>query len=103
MSKFGMYAKFTAKPGQRDALATILLESAAAAEAIDECELYLINISDTEPDILWVTEVWSSPEAHGASLTLEDTQAAIRRAMPLIAGVESTKIKPVGGKGLVFG
>jgi quinol monooxygenase YgiN len=103
MSKFGMYAKFTAKPGERDVLAAILLESAAAAEAVEECELYLVNISDSEPDILWVTEVWSSPEAHAASLTLEDTKAAIRRAMPLIAGAESTKITPVGGKGLVFG
>ncbi|KUP25864.1 antibiotic biosynthesis monooxygenase [Paenibacillus sp. DMB5] len=102
MSKFGMYAKFTAKPGERDALAAILLESAAAAEAVAECELYIINHAETEPDVLWVTEVWSSEEAHAASLALEATRAAIGRAMPLIAGVESTKIRPVGGKGLNF-
>lgn len=102
MSKYGIYAKFTAQPGKRDALAKILLESAAAAETVEECELYIINFSETEPDILWVTEVWSNPEAHAASLSLEATQAAIQHAMPLIAGVESTKLKPVGGKGLSF-
>lgn len=102
MSKFGMYAKFTAHPGQRGALAEILLESAEAAGDLKECELYLVNLADDDADILWVTEVWSNPEAHAASLQLDATKAAIRRAMPLIAGVESTTIRPVGGKGLSF-
>ncbi|AIQ61541.1 putative quinol monooxygenase [Paenibacillus borealis] len=103
MSKFGMYAKFTAKPGEREALAAILLEAAAAAEPVQECELYIVNLSESEPDILWVTEVWSSAEAHAASLALEATRATIQRAMPLIAGVEPVKLIPAGGKGLVFG
>lgn len=102
MNKFGMYAKFTAKPGQRDELVNILLEAAAGAQSVRECELYIVNVSDTEPDVIWVTEVWSHAEAHAASLEQEDTKAAIRQAMPLIAGVESTQIRPVGGKGLRF-
>lgn len=102
MSKYGMYAKFTAKPGDRDALAAILLEAAALAEPVPECELYIVNLSDSEPDVLWVTEVWSHEEAHAASLTREATRATIRRAMPLIAGVEPVRLTPVGGKGLMF-
>ncbi|MGG6311607.1 putative quinol monooxygenase [Paenibacillus macerans] len=100
MQKFGMYAKFTTKPGQRDELVRILLEAAAEAEAIRECELYIVNISDKDPDAVWVTEVWSDAEAHAASLKQEATQASIQRAMPLIAGVESIPILPVGGKGI---
>ncbi|WP_040950841.1 putative quinol monooxygenase [Gorillibacterium massiliense] len=100
MSKFGMVAKFTAKPGQRDALAEILLEAADALQSFENCEMYIVHTSETEADTLWVTEVWSNPEAHKASLSLEETKAAIQRAMPLIAGVESTPLKPVGGKGL---
>ncbi|MCM3701840.1 putative quinol monooxygenase [Paenibacillus macerans] len=100
MSKYGMYAKFTAKPGERDKLVAILLEAAAGAESVQECELYIVNVSDTEPDTVWVTEVWSSKEAHGASLEQEATKASIQRAMPLIAGVESIQIRPVGGKGI---
>lgn len=102
MSRFGMNVKFTTKPGDRDALVNILLEGEAAMQAMEECELYIVNVSDTEPDAIWVTEVWSSPEAHQASLGHEDTKNSIARAMPLIAGVESTTIKPVGGKGLRF-
>lgn len=100
MSKYGMYAKFTAKPGDRDKLVTILLEAAAGAESVQECELYIVNVSDTEPDTVWVTEVWGSKEAHDASLEQEATKASIQRAMPFIAGVESIQIRPVGGKGI---
>jgi quinol monooxygenase YgiN len=95
-----MYVKFTAKSGQRDALVNILLDSAASEQSVKECELYIVNISDTEPDTIWVTEVWSNSVAHEASLAKEETKAAIQRAMPLIAGVEATKLRPVGGKGL---
>lgn len=102
MSRFGMYVKFTAKSGERDTLVDILLEGESAMQAMEDCELYIVNISDTEPDAIWVTEVWSNPEAHQASLGHEDTKASIARAMPLIAGVESTTIRPVGGKGLRF-
>jgi quinol monooxygenase YgiN len=100
MNKFGMYVKFTAKSGQRDALVNMLLDGATSAQSVKECELYIVNVSDTEPDTVWVTEVWSNSEAHAASLTQEETKASIQRAMPLIAGVEATQIRPLGGKGL---
>lgn len=103
MRKFGMYAKFTSKPGDREALAAILLEAAAAAETVKECELYIVNLSESEPDVLWVTEVWSNAEAHSASLKDEATRATIQRAMTLIAGVEPIPLVPLGGKGLAFG
>lgn len=100
MSKFGTYVKFTTKPGMRDDLADILLEAAAAAQSDPDCELYIVNVTDAEPDTLWVTEIWSSEEAQQAALALEETKASIRRAMPLIAGAESVKLRPLGGKGL---
>ncbi len=100
MNKYGAYVKFTAKPGERDALAGILLEAAAGLQAMTECEVYIINTSDAEPDAIWVTEVWNSAEAHKASLGDPATKEAIARAMPLIAGVESIPVVPLGGKGL---
>ncbi|MEF3303297.1 putative quinol monooxygenase [Paenibacillus sp. GYB003] len=100
MSRFGMIVKFTTKPGRRDALVDILLNGAASEQATTECEQYIVHVSDNEPDAVWVTEIWSSPEAHEASLAREETKASIERAMPLIAGVEATKLKPLGGKGL---
>ncbi|WP_409344636.1 putative quinol monooxygenase [Paenibacillus sp. MBLB4367] len=100
MGRFGMNVKFTAKSGQRDTLADILLDGIASMQSMKDCELYLVSISDTEPDTLWVTEVWSNSEAHETSLAHEETKASIQRAMPLIAGVEAAKFRPVGGKGL---
>lgn len=99
-NKFGMYVKFTTQPGQRDAFAELLLEAAAEMKSVQGCDLYVINVADDEPDVVWVTEVWSDSAAHAASLTSESTQAMIGRARPMIAGVEQIKLSPLGGKGI---
>src|SRR2546423_13120253 len=101
MSRFGLYGKIIVQAGQRDALVALLLEAAALLWDDPDCELYVVNVSPTEPDVMWVTEVWSSQEAHAASLARDDVRALIQRGMPLIAGGERTEVVPVGGKGLL--
>ena len=98
MSTFGLYGKIIARPGQRDALVAGLLE--ALMQHVPGCELYIVNVSASEPDVVWVTEVWKSASAHQASLTQEEIKALIKRTMPLIAGGERIEIIPIGGKGL---
>jgi len=50
-----------------------------------------------------VTEMWRSQEEHDAALTLESTQAAIKRVLPLLAGSpEKIDVLPVGGKGFTL-
>lgn len=101
MSKFGMYTKIPAQPGKRDELVELLLEAAEAIQQLPDCYLYLVNVSANEPDVIWVTEVWESAEAHQASLNMESAKEAIKRGLPLIGEpVESIKLVPVGGKGL---
>ncbi len=100
MSKFGLYGKIIAQPGQRDALVEVLLEAAAVLETPAGCELYIINVSPTEPETIWVTEVWESKEDHAASLQLDAVKQIIQRGRPLIAGGERIEVVPVGGKGL---
>jgi quinol monooxygenase YgiN len=97
MSKFAMYGKITAHKGERDTLVQMLLEAAKRLEAIQGCELYIVNVSDEDPDIVWVTELWSDTEAHAASLNNEDVRALIQLARPLIVGVEPIKLRSVGG------
>jgi quinol monooxygenase YgiN len=98
---FGMHVRFTAQPGQGDALAAILLEAADALGAVGACRLYVISRSPDDLDTVWVTEAWTDAEAHAASLQDEATRALIARAMPLIAGrPEATRLLPAGGKGL---
>lgn len=100
MSIFGIYGKITVYPGQRDALVAVLLGAATLLQDDPCCELYVVNVSATEPDTIWVTEVWSSQADHEASLRRADIQALIQRGMPLIAGGERIEVVPVGGKGL---
>ncbi|MED4402391.1 hypothetical protein ABET41_13320 [Metabacillus fastidiosus] len=49
--------KFNVKEGERDILVTILLEAAEAMKSLEECEIYLVNISDEEPNSVFVYEV----------------------------------------------
>ncbi|MCL6444498.1 MAG: antibiotic biosynthesis monooxygenase [Alicyclobacillus sp.] len=100
MSKLGLYTKFTTHEGQRDSLAEMLLEAARGMGSVEGCKLYVVNIPDDEPNSVWVTEIWSDPSAHQASLSLDEAKALIQRARPLIAGVEQIKLRPVGGKGI---
>jgi quinol monooxygenase YgiN len=99
MSRYGLFGKLQAHPGQGDALAGLLLGSGGSA--MPGCELYVINRSPEDPDAIWVYEVWTSREAHAASLELESVRDTIQLAMPLIAGFsDRVELLPVGGQGL---
>ena len=97
---FGVYMKFKAQPGQREALITHLLNAANALREFEGCYLYVINSASDEEDVVWVTEVWRSEVDQQASLTNEATKAAISEVRPLIAAISRTVIEPRGGKGL---
>ncbi|GEN54863.1 putative quinol monooxygenase [Halobacillus faecis] len=101
MSKFSLFGKFTVQEDERDSMVNLLLEAADSLQNLEECEVYLVNISESEPNAVYVYEVWKSEEAHQASLTLETTQTLIRRAKPIITGMERVKtLQTRGGKGL---
>ena len=95
-----MHAKIRSQAGQRDALVAVLLDAAAVLQQVPGCQLYLVSISASEPDTVWVTEVGSSQAEQQASLTRDDLQPILTRGRPLIAAFERIKIEPVGGKGL---
>lgn len=100
MSKFSLYTKFTTHEGQRDSLVKLLLEAANGMELVEGCDLYVVNIPNDDPNSIWVTEIWSDPSAHQASLLLEEAKVLIQKARSLIAGIEQIKLQPVGGKGI---
>jgi quinol monooxygenase YgiN len=54
----GRYVKFTARAGQGDALADLMLDVARSLQGTDGCELYAINRAAEESDVVWVTELW---------------------------------------------
>jgi quinol monooxygenase YgiN len=95
---YGLIGKMTAAPGQRDALAAMLLES---TQAMPGCLSYVIATDPADADALWITEVWDTAESHQASLKLPQVQAVIAKARPLIAGFSNrVETVPLGGHGL---
>jgi quinol monooxygenase YgiN len=107
VSGVGRYVKFSAQPGRGDDLSHLLLEAADSVREVAGCELYLVNRAASDPDILWVTELWLSQEALDASLEQLETdegQARIGQAMALLAKPpELTELEPLGGVGYLPG
>ncbi|MBT1156634.1 antibiotic biosynthesis monooxygenase [Aminobacter anthyllidis] len=98
---YGLIGKMRAQAGKRDELLDILLGSSSAMPG---CLSYVIARDPVDADAIWITEVWDNRESHKASLQLPEVQAAIKQAMPIIAGFDSsTEIEPVGGFGLPAG
>ena len=98
---YGLIGKITTAPGQRGALAAILLEGTGAMPG---CLSYVVAEDAAEADALWVTEVWESAQHHRASLQLPAVQEAIRKGRPLIAAFGSrVETRPLGGAGLPAG
>jgi quinol monooxygenase YgiN len=101
--RYGYLGTMRTAPGRRDEVVTILLRGQAGLRAAG-CELYVVGTSDTDPDLVWVQEVWASKEHHQASLQLPETRAAIAEAMPMLTGeFTSQELDIVGGLGLAAG
>jgi quinol monooxygenase YgiN len=79
---YGLIGKMTAVAGQRDALASMLLES---TQAMPGCLSYIVATDPADADALWITEVWDSATSHQASLSLQAVKTTIAKARPLIA------------------
>lgn len=95
---YGLIGKMSAVPGQRDALAAILLEGTTRMPG---CLSYVIATDPSDADALWITEVWDSQESHQASLALPGVKEAIAKGRPLIAGFSNrVETTPLGGYGL---
>ena len=97
---FGLIAKMTAAEGRRDELITILLEGVANMPG---CLSYIVAKDTSDPNAIWITEVWDSKASHEASLSLPSVKEAIRMGRPLIAGFSDRVVTtPVGGHGLAL-
>ena len=61
--------------------------TAPSAELADAgCLRYDVGTSEEEPDRVFVVELWTSADAHRASLQLPAVQESIAAARPLLSG-----------------
>ncbi len=95
---YGLIGKMIAVSGQREALVSILMEG---MQAMPGCSSYIVALDPSDPDAIWVTEVWTNQASHQVSLALPAVQQAIARGRPLITGFgERYETNPVGGIGI---
>lgn len=95
---YGLIGKINAIKGQRDALVSILIEG---MQGMPGCLSYIVAHDPSDPNGIWITEVWDSQANHQASLKLPSVQKAIAAGRPLIAGFgERYETQPIGGYGL---
>lgn len=98
---YGLSGTLVATEGNGDRLEAHLREAATALGDVGDCLLYLVNRLPSDPEAVWVVEVWTSAEAHAASLELPAVQRLIAEARPIIAGMrDRQEFTPAGGKGL---
>ncbi len=65
------------------------------------CALCAVNLAQDDPDVVWVTEIWTSPEARRGCLELPRLKRVFAEAAALLAGEPSeVALSVVGGLGL---
>ena len=95
---YGLIGKMLSVPGQRDALASILLDGTGDMPG---CRSYIVATDPVDENAIWITEVWDDEASHKASLALPAVQEAIGKAKRIIAGFgERFVTTPLGGVGL---
>ena len=86
---WGMIARITTVPGNRDTMIEVLRESAGNMSG---CLEYLVAKDAADENVLWVTEAWDNQASHEASLTSPQVQTGIAKAAALVAKFEKIAV-----------
>jgi quinol monooxygenase YgiN len=101
VARFSQQTRLLAKKGQAQALLEKFIEGARIQEDNSACEVMLAGISVSEPDVVYVFEVWSS-EADWKRARASDAVTAWSKGMPKLVAEwpPSTALDSIGGKGI---
>jgi len=86
MNKYLLQGKLTAKEGQRQSLAEILIKASKLMATAKGCHLYAVALDEQYPNSVYITEIWDSKEDHDNSLKVEGVRELIMTAMPILEG-----------------
>jgi quinol monooxygenase YgiN len=96
---FLLINRLTAKPGQRDAVARILVDSGSVFDDDPACLMSLVVLDAVDDDVIWVHDVWTERAAHDAAMAGPRMREGIEAAIPLLEGMpEQHEVTPVGGR-----
>lgn len=101
IATYGFNATLTAKPGIGGRLVDLLLTGLdeGSPGASEHCLVYLVSRSASDPDVVHVTEGWTSEEDHHRVFAGEAAQAIVAQIDGLLAKESAyTDYVPVRGK-----
>ena len=82
---YGLIGKFRALPGRRDDLVNLMKSGSAPMPG---CISYVLATDPSDPDLIWITEVWETQAQHADSVQIPAIAETIRQAMPLITSFD---------------
>ncbi|NJO32560.1 MAG: antibiotic biosynthesis monooxygenase [Rhodospirillales bacterium] len=85
-STFGQINRITTAAGKRDEVFQLVL---TGSDKMPGCKSYVVGKDAENEDVIWVSEVWDSPDLQAASLKLPETGAAVEEAMSMIVTFET--------------
>ena len=88
MNNYLLQGKLTAKDGQRQALAEILIKASRLMASAKGCQLYAVALDEKDANSVYITEIWDSKQDqdHDNSLKVEGVRELIMTAMPILEG-----------------
>ncbi|UJA21107.1 antibiotic biosynthesis monooxygenase [Thermoleophilia bacterium SCSIO 60948] len=92
------YGRMEAAEGRGGELAELMLAEAAKLEDLDGCLIYLVNRSRSDPDSVWITELWRSQEDLDASIADIDPES-VAKVRELVVDGGMIELDLLGGKG----
>jgi quinol monooxygenase YgiN len=98
---YGFSATVTAHPGKGDELVELFLSGLDEGNpaASEYCVVYLVSRSAADPDVVHVTEGWTSEADHHRIFAGPAAQAIVAKASDLtVSQAPYTDFVPVGGK-----
>jgi len=101
IATYGFTSTVTAKPGLGDQLVQVLLSALDDGNpaSTEYCVTFLISQSAANPDLIHVTEGWTSEEDHHRVFAGPAAQAIVARTQELAADATPyTDFVPRGGK-----
>jgi quinol monooxygenase YgiN len=101
VARFTQQTRLLAKKGSASALREKFIEAAQIQQANSACEVMLAGISVSEPDTVYVFEVWSS-EADWKQARASEAISAWSKDMPDLVAERpnSITLDAIGGKGI---
>jgi quinol monooxygenase YgiN len=104
VTRFAQHTRIRARPGRRDELVAKFLEAAEMQRDNRANELMLVSSSPDDDDVVYLTEVWSSPEDHERARHSDEVKEWAADMPELVDGEpESTPLEVAGGSGRGFG